>query len=112
MTGCVYGTYSMFHIALYNPHNPHEKLSLADYGFAGQPPFISMRDVDPALYGKMKRGLQVNGVDLMGDGGMLSTAHTEEDVHEAAAAFDRTVDLLKQEDVVPRRTLGWVGAPR
>ncbi len=101
LTGCVYGTYSMFHIALYNPHNPHEKLSVADYSSAGQPPFISMRDVDPALYGKMKRGLQVNGVDLMGDGGMLSTAHTEEDVREAAAGFDRTVDLLKQEGVIP-----------
>ncbi len=101
LTGCVYGTYSMFHISLYNPHSPHEKLSLADYGSAGRPPFISMRDVDSALYGKMKRGLQVNGIDLMGDGGMLSTAHTEEDVREAAAAFDRTVGLLKQEGVIP-----------
>ena len=49
----------------------------------------------------MKRGLQVNGVDLMGDGGMLSTAHTEEDVHEAAAALDRTIDQLKQEGAIP-----------
>ena len=97
LSGCVYGTYSMFHISLYNPSNTQEKLNPDDRSR----PFISMRDVNPALYGKMKRGLQVNGVDLMGDGGMLSTAHTEEDVREAAAAFDRTVDLLKQEGAIP-----------
>ena len=101
LTGCVYGTYSMFHILLYNPHNPHEKIRLADFGSAVAETFTAMRDADPAIYGKMKRGLQVNGVDLMGDGGMLSTAHTEEDVREAAAAFDRTVGLLKQEGVIP-----------
>ena len=101
LTGCVYGTYSMFHILLFNPHNPHEKISLADFGSAVAETFTAMRDADPAIYGKMKRGLQVNGVDLMGDGGMLSTAHTEEDVREAAAAFDRTVGLLKQEGVIP-----------
>ncbi len=101
LTGCVYGTYSMFHILLFNPHNPHEKMNLADYGGAGAKPFLAMRDADAALYGKMKRGLQVNGVDLMGDGGMLSTAHTEDDVRAAAAAFDRTIDLLKQEGAIP-----------
>ncbi len=101
LSGCVYGTYSMFHILLSNPHNPREKISPADIGAAGQPPFIAMRDADAALFGKFKRGLQVHGVDLMGDGGMLSTAHTEEDVREAAAAFDRTIDLLKQEGTIP-----------
>ena len=101
LTGCVYGTYSMFHILLFNPHNPHEKIDLADFSAAGAQPFLPMRDADPALFGKMKRGLQVNGVDLMGDGGMLSTAHTEEDVREAAIAFDRTVDRLQQEGAIP-----------
>ena len=60
-----------------------------------------MREADPALYGKMRRGMQVHGVDFMGDGGMLSTAHTEEDVREAAAALDRTIDLLKLEGAIP-----------
>jgi glutamate-1-semialdehyde 2,1-aminomutase len=97
LSGCVFGTYSMFHIALYNLYNPHEKLNPDDRS----QPFISMRDADAALYGKMKRGLQVNGIDLMGDGGMLCTAHTEDDVREAVAALDRTIDSLKQESAIP-----------
>lgn len=97
LSGCVYGTYSMFHISLYNPSNPHQKLNPDDRS----QPFVSMREADPALYGKMRRGLLVHGIDLMGDGGMLSTAHTEDDVREAAAAFDRTIDLLKLEGAIP-----------
>ena len=49
LTGCVYGTYSMFHILLYNPHNPHEKIRLADFGSAEGPIFSAMRDADPAI---------------------------------------------------------------
>ena len=39
----------------------------------------------------------VNGVHLMGGGGMLSEAHTEEDVDFVIDAFDKSVTMLKDD---------------
>jgi len=97
LTGCVYGTYSMFHILPYNPHNPYEQLDPSNL----PRPFLALRDANPVLYGKLRRGLQVHGVDLMSDGGMLSIAHTEADVRQAAQALDNTLGLLKAEGAIP-----------
>jgi glutamate-1-semialdehyde aminotransferase len=39
----------------------------------------------------------VNGVHLMGGGGMLSEAHTEEDIDFVIDAFDKSVTMLKDD---------------
>ncbi len=97
LSGCVYGTYSMFHVMPYNPDSPHEKLNPYD----SSRPFRPLHEVNPVLHRKLRRGMQVHGIDLMRTGGMLSVAHTEEDIRRAADALDRTLGLLVREGAIP-----------
>ena len=41
------------------------------------------------------------GIDLMGPGGMLSAAHSEEDVSRTVEAFRATVRRMKAEGTLP-----------
>ena len=44
-----------------------------------------------------RQGMLLNGVDLMGMGGMTTAAHTEADIEQTVAAVAGTLDLLREE---------------
>ena len=50
-----------------------------------------------AAEAKLRRAMLVQGIDLMGAGGMLSLAHTEADVDNAIAAFGNALAALDSE---------------
>ena len=52
-------------------------------------------DADMLMH--LRCGLLLNGVDLAGNGGITTAAHTEEDVTETVAAFAQTLEWLKAE---------------
>ncbi|OUN01489.1 MAG: hypothetical protein BAA04_09965 [Firmicutes bacterium ZCTH02-B6] len=94
--GCVYWQSSMFHIALGLDAEPSP---------AGVPP----RGVDPGVLERLSKGAEtlalrkamlVEGVDLMRSGGFLSSAHTEQDVEDTVAAFQRALGRLRREGVL------------
>ena len=60
----------------------------------GGPRYVKTKD---ARVGKLRRALLVQGVDLMGAGGMLSFAHTDADVERTIEAFDRALAALARE---------------
>jgi len=49
------------------------------------------------LAGKLRKAMLVQGVDLMGAGGMLSLAHTDADVDLTVEAFANAVGALDAE---------------
>ena len=54
-----------------------------------------------ALVIQYQRHLRHRGVDIMSStGGLLSSAHTEQDIEEATAAFEATVVALLEEGLL------------
>jgi glutamate-1-semialdehyde aminotransferase len=54
-----------------------------------------------ALTSEYQRLLRENGVDVMSStGGVVSAAHTENDIDEATAAFEKTVVALRDKGLV------------
>lgn len=92
LDGCVYGDYSMFHI-LPVP----QLLDRNSDGRGRLREHRKLKDVRPDLAGKLRRAMLVFGVDLMGTGGMLSIAHTHDDVEQTAEAFDNALAALQSE---------------
>lgn len=84
LEGCAYGTFSMFHIVL------NRDLLKAP----GGPRYAKAKD---AVGAKLRRAMLVQGVDLMGAGGMLSVAHTESDVAHTVQAFSNALAALRHE---------------
>lgn len=90
----VYGTFSGFHIFV----NPRRR---AVDPKAFDPLTIPPEELkaSPApLVDKLRMALLVNGVDIGGwPGGLTSTAHGEDDLERTAEAFRRAIALLKDE---------------
>jgi glutamate-1-semialdehyde 2,1-aminomutase len=84
MDGCAYGTFSMVHLCL-----DRELLAAA-----GGPRYVKGKDT---RIGKLNRALLVQGVHLMGAGGMLSAAHTDADVDHTLDAFANALSALDRE---------------
>lgn len=84
LPGCAYGTYSMIHVCL-----DRELLKAP-----GGPRYVKARDPRAA---KLRRAMLVQGVDLMGGGGMLSLAHTNADIDHAIVAFRHALGALHNE---------------
>ena len=60
-----------------------------------------LKGMPGALLTQFQRHLRLRGVDIMsGTGGLLSSAHTEQDITEATAAFEATVGALIEEGLV------------
>ena len=87
LRGCAYGTFSMVHTCL-------ERALLAA---VGGPRYVKTRD---ARMAKLRRAMLVQGVDLMGAGGMLSLAHTDADVDHTITAFANALAALDHEGVL------------
>jgi glutamate-1-semialdehyde 2,1-aminomutase len=95
VAGCVYGQSSMLHVALGMDVQPPDGYS---WGFAPlpcTPPRIA-RDASLAL----SRGMLNEGAHLMGDGLMVSSAHSRGDVDRTVEALRRTVQAMKDEGLV------------
>ncbi|MGI8552761.1 MAG: aspartate aminotransferase family protein [Dehalococcoidia bacterium] len=96
--GCVYGLASMLHIILGQECLP-PKDGIAWRWQDSQHRWVPGMGPGPAT--ALKRGLINEGVDLMSGGIMLvSAAHTENDVGQTVAAFDRTVGQMLGEGLI------------
>jgi glutamate-1-semialdehyde 2,1-aminomutase len=87
LQGCAYGTFSMVHFCL-----DRESLQAE-----GGPRYAKGRS---ALTGKLRKAMLVQGVDLMGAGGMLSLAHSEADVDFTVTCFANAVGALSHEGLL------------
>jgi len=88
---CAYGLFSDFH--LFRGHASPEDI------YAGKVPWQQLKGgVSLDLVHKIRAGFLLHGVDLTGwPGGLVSAAHTEEDVRRTVAAFEATFDMLQAE---------------
>ncbi len=92
--GCAYGHASMFHLALGAECPP----PIDDFTWDWQGrPGAKMPPLAGEVFWSLRRGMLNEGVDLMGPGGMLSSAHSEADVARSVEAFAQTVRGLKAE---------------
>jgi glutamate-1-semialdehyde 2,1-aminomutase len=87
LAGCAYGTFSMVHFCL----------DRAMLQAPGGPRYAKGRD---ARVGKLRKAMLVQGVDLMGAGGMLSLAHTDADVDDTISAFANALVALEREGLL------------
>ena len=92
--GCAYGHASMFHLALGVECPP----PIDDFAWDWQGrPGAKMPPLAGEVFWSLRRGMLNEGVDLMGPGGMLSAAHSEEDLSRTVEAFRTTVGQMKAE---------------
>ena len=96
VAGYVYGDASIFHV--------YFETNCERIAQAGSRNALQTRDakllkgMPGALITQYQRHLRLRGVDIMsGTGGLLSSAHTPEDIAEATAAFEATVVALMEE---------------
>jgi glutamate-1-semialdehyde 2,1-aminomutase len=90
--GCVYGVSSMLHIALGMDVQPPDGYSWGWRALPAQPPHVAR-----AAAQALRLGMINEGVDLMGGGMMVSSAHTDTDVDRTVEAFRRTLRAMKDE---------------
>lgn len=89
--GCVYGELSMFHIYL----GPCPRGAECDHTMCtNDPSALKAARSGPKAEG-LRRAMLANGADIQGAGGMLSSAHTMEDVGRAAESFDKALGELR-----------------
>jgi glutamate-1-semialdehyde 2,1-aminomutase len=88
---CAYGLFSDFH--LYHGNSTPEEI------YAGKVPWQQLKGgISPALVHKIRTGFLLHGVDIVGwPGGIVSAAHTEEDVRRTVCAFEATLEMLAAE---------------
>ena len=90
----VYGTFSSFHLFM----NPRGR-AIAPSAFDPLTlDYAELKERPPALVNKIRLGLLVNGVDIQGwPGGMTSAANTEADLPVTVDAFRETIRMLRRE---------------
>jgi len=94
--GAVYGQSSMLHIAIGMEQQPPDGYS---WGWSALP---APRTWSPgAVTTALRRGMLNEGVDLMGDGMMVSSAHTPADVDRTVEAFRHTLRAMRDERLLP-----------
>jgi len=78
---CAYGCFSEFHIRMDGDKPPEQKGGVAIERIH-----------------KMRLGMLANGVDIIGwPGGLVSAAHTDEDIDRTVRAFSTTLDWMGEE---------------
>ena len=91
--GCCHGESSVYHVFLNNrcPHNEAcDKTNCAN-------DFETLARGMGPLKGILRLALLLEGIDEVGDGGWISTAHTEEDIDRTIMAYDRAIDRLEEQ---------------
>ena len=90
--GSAWAVSSMWHLNLgYDAPRPSD----VEWDAAEEP-----RGVDAALVQPLKQALLNRGVDLMGTGGMVSSAHGEAEVADTVEAFAGAIDDLRAEGLL------------
>jgi glutamate-1-semialdehyde aminotransferase len=87
----------MFHIILGAECPP--PLDDFSWDWAGRPS-ARMPHMPGEAFWALRRGMLNEGVDLMGSGGLVSSAHTPEDAERTAGAFSRTLRAMKDEGLL------------
>lgn len=92
---CVYGDASVFHILMNHdcPRPPSCDFEHCQYDYT------KLKQADPELVSAFRCAMLLNGADLPGPKGMLSSAHTEGDVARTVEAFNEAISLLKADDL-------------
>ena len=72
-------------------------------GFAwdwqGQPG-AGMPSMPGEVFWSLRRGMLNEGVDLMGSGGLVSSAHTDDDLEQTVVAFRRALTAMKEDSTL------------
>jgi glutamate-1-semialdehyde 2,1-aminomutase len=97
IAGCAYGEASMFHLVLGAESPP--PVDGFTWDWQGRPGSRVPHTSAEAAWA-LRRGMLNEGVDLMGTGGMVSSAHSEADAERTIQAFSRTLRRMKDEGVV------------
>jgi glutamate-1-semialdehyde 2,1-aminomutase len=92
--GAAYGYASMFHLILGTECRP--PIDSFSWDWQGRPGSRTP-PMTAELFWPLRQGMLNEGVDLMGPGGMLSLAHSEEDVGRTLEAFGTTLRRMKAE---------------
>jgi len=93
----VYGTFSAFHIFL----NPKRRAVDPLKFDALACDMDELKNSPPTVLQKLRLAMMVNGVDLSGwPGGMMSAAHSAQDLEATVTAFRKAVRMLRQEGEV------------
>ncbi len=95
--GSVWGVSSMWHLNLGEPHDGTRvpQPSGIEWDATDEPP-----GVRPELEQPLKWALFTHGVDLMGTGGMISSAHGDTDIDQTIEAFRATIGELRAEGLL------------
>ncbi len=96
VAGCVYGYASMLHIAIGADEQPPDGYSWGDVA-----PTKPLPEMPAEVAHALRLGMINEGVDLMGGGMMVSSAHTAADVDMTVDAFRRTLRAMKDDGVLP-----------
>lgn len=93
--GVVYGQSSMLHIAFGMEISPPDGYTWGWHALPQNPPAVAN---ETAL--AFRRSMINLGIDLMGPGLMVSSAHTADDIDRTVAAFRDTLSAMKTEGVL------------
>jgi glutamate-1-semialdehyde 2,1-aminomutase len=96
VAGCVYGQSSMLHIAVGMDAQPPDGYGWGWSALPEAPPRVA-RETSGAL----RLSMLNEGIDIMGSGMMVSSAHTAADIRFTLEAFRRTLRAMKAEGVLP-----------
>ncbi len=95
--GCAYAHTSMFHIVL-GAECP-APVDGFDWDWQGRPGDRVPRTAADVVWA-LRRGMLNERVDLMGSGGMVSSAHSQEDIDHTVQAFERTILQIQNEGLL------------
>ena len=99
IAGYVYGISSVFHVFFETDATSAADAQQRSDLHTTDP--RKLKGMSGALIGSYQRHLRFHGVDNMSStGGLLSSVHTYEDIEEAAAAFEKTILALVEEQLI------------
>ncbi len=101
IAGYVYGPCSTFHVYFETDHERVKGVSRREDLETTDP--LLLKGMPPELITSYQQHLRYHGVDLMSStGGVLSAAHTREDILQATEAFEETILVLLDEERILR----------
>ena len=95
VAGAVYGVSSMLHLALGMEEQPPDGYSWGWQALPSPAPRVS-----GATFQALRLSMLNEGIDLMGDGMMVSSVHTADDVAQTVAGFRAALRAMRGEGVV------------
>ena len=93
----IYGRFSAVHICMNPELQAIDPLAFVPEDYSRE----ELQRKPPELLRRFRLAMLVNGVDLSGwPGGLLSVAHTDEDVAFTLEAFRTSLAMLKREEMI------------